>query len=227
MTEKSAASPAPRRSPFSKSRSSTGCTRCGRWPWRWGCVGARRWVLPGLTSTWTTAVSRSVRRCTESTASCDLEHVKTEASVAVLPIPAPLVGILRGHRSRQLEERFAAGSDWRDTGLVFTSATGGFLEPRNINRVFHTLCARAGVPQLRVHDLRHSCATLLFTMGVAPATVQRILRHSSITVTTGTYVEVIEAVQRDALDSMGSLFEPAGDELSGRLPSRMSSNGRK
>ena len=156
-----------------------------------------------------------------------LEHVKTEASVAVLPIPGPLVGILRGHRSRQLEERFAAGSDWRDTGLVFTSATGGFLEPRNINRVFHTLCARAGVPQLRVHDLRHSCATLLFTMGVAPATVQRILRHSSITVTTGTYVEVIEAVQRDALDSMGSLFEPAGDELSGRLPSRMSSNGRK
>jgi hypothetical protein len=39
-----------------------------------------------------------------------------------------------------------------------------------------------------------------------PATVQRILRHSSITVTTGTYVEVIEAVQRDALDSMGTLF---------------------
>ena len=65
--------------------------------------------------------------------------------------------------------------------------------------------------QLRVHDLRHSCATLLFTMGVQPATVQRILRHSSITVTTGTYVEVIEAVQRDALDSMGSLFTHAGD----------------
>ena len=71
--------------------------------------------------------------------------------------------------------------------------------------MFHSLCARAEVPQLRVHDLRHSCATLLFTMGVPPATVQRILRHSSISVTTGTYVEVIEAVQRDALDSMGSL----------------------
>ena len=54
--------------------------------------------------------------------------------------------------------------------------------------------------QLRVHDLRHSCATLLFTMGVQPATVQRILRHSSITVTTGTYVEVIEAVQLSGLE---------------------------
>lgn len=163
-----------------------------------------------------------------------LDQVKTEASVAVLPVPAPLVSILRGHRTRQLEERFIAGVQWRDTGLVFTTATGGFLEPRNVNRTFHSLCARAEVPQLRVHDLRHSCATLLFTMGVPPATVQRILRHSSITVTTGTYVEVIEAVQRDALDSMGTLFEQAGDESWGRLSSKksrlssgLSSNARK
>ena len=60
-----------------------------------------------------------------------------------------------------------------------------------------------------------SCACTIFAIraprccsrwAVQPATVQRILRHSSITVTTGTYVEVIEAIQRDALDSMGSLF---------------------
>jgi hypothetical protein len=74
-----------------------------------------------------------------------------------------------------------------------------------------------------VHDLRHSCATLLFTMGVQPATVQRILRHSSITVTTGTYVEVVEAVQRDALDSMSTLFAHTGDD-SGRS---LSSNCRQ
>ena len=117
-----------------------------------------------------------------------------------------MVKILSAHRRRQREERIAAGSRWRDTGLVFTTAHGGFIEPRNANRMFHNVCRKAKVPQLRVHDLRHSCATLLFTMGVQPATVQRILRHSSITVTTGTYVEVIEAVQRDALDSMGSLF---------------------
>ncbi len=163
-----------------------------------------------------------------------LDPVKTETSIAVLPIPAPLVPILRGHRTRQLEERFAAGSQWRETGLVFTTAHGGFLEPRNANRLFHSLCEKANVPQLRVHDLRHSCATLLFTMGVTPATVQRILRHSSITVTTGTYVEVIEAVQRDALDSMGTLFERTDDESAGRLSSmklplssRLSSQTRK
>jgi len=79
------------------------------------------------------------------------------------------------------------------------------------------LCRKANVPQLRVHDLRHSCATLLFTMGVPPATAQRILRHSSITVTTGTHVEVIEAVQRDALDSMGTLFAHLGDDSQRQL----------
>ncbi|MDT5398423.1 MAG: hypothetical protein QOK33_1654 [Mycobacterium sp.] len=152
-----------------------------------------------------------------------LDPVKTDASVAVLPIPAPLVSILTAHRRRQREERIAAGSCWRDTGLVFTTAHSGFIEPRNANRMFHDVCTKAKVPQLRVHDLRHSCATLLFTMGVQPATVQRILRHSSITVTTGTYVEVIEAVQRDALDSMGSLFRGVADtasqaEYAGSMP---------
>jgi integrase len=142
-----------------------------------------------------------------------LEEVKTEGSVAVLPVPKPLVPILTNHRRRQIAERLVAGSAWRDTDLVFTTPQGGALEPRNVNRMFHGLCDKADVPQLRVHDLRHSCATLLFTMGVQPATVQKILRHSSITVTTGTYVEVIEAVQRDALDSMGSLFSSSGVDI--------------
>ncbi|MFI9812268.1 tyrosine-type recombinase/integrase [Saccharothrix variisporea] len=98
------------------------------------------------------------------------------------------------------------GNEWRESGLVFTTKLGGPIEPRNVNRMFAALCRKANVRQVRVHDLRHSCATLLFSMGVEAATVQRILRHSSITVTTGTYVEVIERVQREALDTMNVFF---------------------
>lgn len=140
-----------------------------------------------------------------------LEEVKTEGSNATIPLPAPLVKVLQAHRKRQLEERFEAGSEWRESGLVFTTKVGGPIEPRNVNRMFSTLCTKAQVRQVRVHDLRHSCATLLFSMGVDAATVQRILRHSSITVTTSVYVEVIERVQRDALDTM-NVFFPDDDD---------------
>ena len=85
--------------------------------------------------------------------------------------------------------------------------TAHTTEPRNINRAFEALCRRAGVRAIRLHDLRHSCATLLFAMGVDAATVQRILRHSSISVTTGTYIEVIERVHRDAVSGMDSLLK--------------------
>jgi hypothetical protein len=128
-----------------------------------------------------------------------LEEVKTDDSRATLPVPRPLLAILREHRKRQMEERFEAGNQWRESGLVFTTKLGRPIEPRNANRMFHRLCEQAGVRQVRVQDLRHSCATLLFTQGVDAATVQKILRHSSTSVTTGIYLEVVEAVKRDAL----------------------------
>jgi hypothetical protein len=61
-----------------------------------------------------------------------LENVKTEGSVAILALSRPLVAILVNHRRRQIEERLAAGSFWRDTDLVFTTAQGGSIEPRNV-----------------------------------------------------------------------------------------------
>ncbi|MEU4803015.1 site-specific integrase [Actinosynnema sp. NPDC023587] len=141
-----------------------------------------------------------------------LEEVKTDESNATIPLPGQLVRVLKEHRMNQLQERFEAGDAWQETGLVFTTTMGGPIEPRNVNRMFARLCTQANVRQVRVHDLRHSCATLLFSMGVDAATVQRVLRHSSITVTTSTYVEVIERVQRDALDGMDAFFQDGDDE---------------
>ncbi|WP_280301230.1 tyrosine-type recombinase/integrase [Nocardia abscessus] len=101
-----------------------------------------------------------------------------------------------------------AGSRRRTSSGWCSLRPGGTpLEPRNVARAFAQLVKKAGARPIRLHDLRHSCATLLFTMGVAAATVQRILRHSSITVTTGTYMDVIDAVQRDAVTGMDALFE--------------------
>lgn len=114
--------------------------------------------------------------------------------------------ILRDHRREQFNRQLVAGKDWIDSGLVFTTEHGGPIDPRNLHRTFVALLDQADVPRIRLHDLRHSCATLLFFTGADVATVQRVLRHSSIDVTTSTYMEVIESVQRDALDGLMSLL---------------------
>lgn len=124
MTEKSVASPGPRRCAFSRPPNGTGCTRSGRWPWRW----TASWRSAGSCLVQCRPRQRPIRdppALPRVDGELRLEQVKTEASVAVLPIPAPLVSILRGHRARQLAERFTAGAHWRDTGLVFTTASGG------------------------------------------------------------------------------------------------------
>jgi integrase len=133
---------------------------------------------------------------------------KTESSENWVPLTDEMVRILRQRRAEQLANKVEAAGN--EHGLVFTSKNGTPLLPRNLNRSFERMCRRAGVRQIRLHDLRHSCATLLFAQGADAATVQRILRHSSIAVTTGVYMEVIEEVRRDALAGMNSLLRGRG-----------------
>ncbi|MFY9805727.1 MAG: tyrosine-type recombinase/integrase [Pseudonocardiaceae bacterium] len=91
---------------------------------------------------------------------------------------------------------------------MFTTRKGTPIEPHNINRTFDALVKRAGVQRIRFHDLRHSCATLLFAQGVDLQTIRDLLGHSSIGVTSAIYVDVLREVQRDAVDRLGHLFGP-------------------
>ncbi|MCU1641208.1 MAG: integrase [Nocardia sp.] len=136
---------------------------------------------------------------------------KTDSSESWVPLTPEMVRLLRQRRDDQRANTIEAKAN--RGGLVFTTKNGTPLSPRNINRAFERLCRRAGVRRIRLHDLRHSCATLLFTQGVDAATVQRILRHSSITVTTSTYMKVIEEVRRDALGGMDALVKGGDDEI--------------
>ncbi|AXH89737.1 tyrosine-type recombinase/integrase [Micromonospora aurantiaca] len=133
--------------------------------------------------------------------------VKTDGSERAVALPLSLVDVLRGHRALQRTEREAAGDRWQDHGLLFTTKIGTPIEPRNINRHFDQLCERAGVRRIRVHDLRHSCATLLYDQGVPLERIQDVLGHSSPTVTKSIYVEATRRVQQDAVDRLGFLFD--------------------
>jgi integrase len=103
-------------------------------------------------------------------------------------LPQRAVEALRSHRKRQMEEQLGAGPSWRDNGLVFTTTIGTAVDAQNVvNRHFKPLLRRAGLPGIRWHDLRHTCATLLLSRGTHPKHVQQLLGHASIQLTLNCY----------------------------------------
>lgn len=111
---------------------------------------------------------------------------------------------LKDHHKRQNEERARLGSLWKNSGLVFTSTVGTPVDVGNLTyRSFRPLLRRAGLSQVRVHDLRHTAATLLLGKGVVhPKIVQEMLGHSTITQTMDTYSHVLPDMQDGAVAAM-------------------------
>ncbi len=99
-------------------------------------------------------------------------------------------------------------------GLVFTTATGRATDPRSLNRMLTILCRDAKVRQVRVHDLRHTCASLLLAQGVDARTIMETLGHSTITMTLDTYAHVMGTTLRAAADQM----DEASERTSPRKP---------
>lgn len=127
---------------------------------------------------------------------------KTRRSRRVLPMPAMVVAALERQRARQAAERLKAGRAWQDLGFVFASVIGTPLEPRNVNHRFGQLRDQAGLPWLRLHDLRHACATYLLASGVEPRTVMEILGHSTIRLTMDLYGHVLPERMAAAAEAM-------------------------
>lgn len=94
---------------------------------------------------------------------------KTTRSRRSIPMPDVCIRALTAHRSRQAEERLAAGPRWTDHNLVFPSVIGTPLDPRNVSRRFIELCKVAGLRHIRLHDLRHTCAHPAPRSGRRPA----------------------------------------------------------
>jgi integrase len=111
---------------------------------------------------------------------------------------------------RHVEERLLAGPAWRDHRLVFTTAQGKPLDARNAVRAFHGLLRRAGLPDMRVHDLRHTCSSLLLAQGVHPRFVMDLLGHAQISLTMDTYRTVLPALTQDVADRTQSILAAEG-----------------
>jgi integrase len=124
--------------------------------------------------------------------------------IALAPSAA---GALRRHWDRQFAERLGGEAVPGSGSLVFCNGLGKPIEPQNLlYRSFRKLLQRAGLPPMRFHDLRHSAATLLLSMGTHPKVVQELLGHSQISLTLDTYSHVLPGLQGEAVGKLDALL---------------------
>ncbi|MDP9438491.1 MAG: site-specific integrase [Actinomycetota bacterium] len=110
---------------------------------------------------------------------------------------------LKRHRRRQAEEKLGAGTFYGDRGLIFATGKGTPLNASNVHsRSFKPLLKRAGLPDRRFHDLRHTCATLMLSQGVNPKIAQEVLGHANVAQTMDTYSHVLPDMQEPAVAAM-------------------------
>ena len=127
---------------------------------------------------------------------------------------ATVADALRRRREAQQTEREVAGPMWQENDLVFTTAVGTPIHPRNDYRAFRRLIDRAGVRRVRLHDLRHTAASMLLAEGVAARVVMEILGHSQVSITLNTYTHVDPELNREAAERLERRLE-RGDDLDG------------
>ncbi|HUZ34728.1 MAG TPA: site-specific integrase [Streptosporangiaceae bacterium] len=135
---------------------------------------------------------------------------KTPHSARAIALDHTTVTALRAHRDRQRAEAAAFGPGYHPSGYVFTGLNGDPMAPDRLTRTFKTLAAQAGLPPVRLHDLRHGAATLALAAGVDLRTVQEMLGHASIVLTADTYTSVLPDVARTAAEKVASLIIKAG-----------------
>jgi integrase len=134
---------------------------------------------------------------------------KTTTGKRSIALTRSAVDSLKAHRRRQVEDRLKSPI-YKDEDLVFADSIGEPLHPNSLAYRFNKLIARAGVPRIRFHDLRHTSATLMLANGEHPKIVQERLGHADISMTLNRYSHVTMDMQRLAADRLDALIGEVG-----------------
>ena len=129
--------------------------------------------------------------------------LKTPTSRRTIYLDPHTVNQLRLHRRRQLEDRMATGRRHKG-GYVFAKADGSPIHPDLISQTFERLLAKIDLPRIRLHDLRHTHATILLQQGVNPKVVSERLGHASVSFTMDVYQHVLPGMQAQAAATFGT-----------------------
>ncbi len=142
-----------------------------------------------------------------------IQEPKTAAARRIVRLSPACVMALREHRTRQVARRLVAPT-WAEHDLIFTTDDGGPINPRNLARAFDLLQSKAGVTRIRVHDLRHTHATLLFNDGQNVKMISQRLGHSDVSITLSVYAHLAPDAQDIAAASIDGLIFRTAREAS-------------
>jgi integrase len=137
---------------------------------------------------------------------------KTQSGKRRIDLPLFVLQTLQRHREQQHIARKSVGDRWLDQDIVFCNRYGGYIEISNLHVAFKRVLERAGLPDIRLHDLRHSAARILLSMEVNPKIVQELLGHSHISITLGIYSHIFPSMQKQAMRGLDDLFGGADTE---------------
>ncbi|MDX2544110.1 tyrosine-type recombinase/integrase [Streptomyces sp. WI04-05B] len=130
---------------------------------------------------------------------------KTDSGVRLIALDDETHQLLLAHKARQEQEREVWGEGWQESGRIFTQEDGSLLHPGKVSDLFERLVDAAGLPPIRLHDLRHVAATLMLAAGVDVKVVSETLGHSDTRITRDTYQSVLDDLARDAAEKITQL----------------------
>lgn len=147
------------------------------------------------------------RNRTMSNGKVVVHETKTDHGRRRIALDPATIAELRRHRVRQLEERLAADVAWHETGAVFVRPDGRGLHPTNdVSARFTAHCGDAGLPKIRLHDVRHTYATLALSNGVPITVVSRRLGHATVSITLDVYSHCMPTDDREAAAKVAGLI---------------------
>lgn len=136
---------------------------------------------------------------------------KSKAGRRKIGLPDPVIALLRAHRRKQDAERANARQLWQDTAYVFTKPDGRPLNPNTDYHEWKDLIRQADVPDSRLHDARHTAATVLLILGVPTPTAMAIMGWSSASMARR-YQHMVDSIRRDVADKIAGLLWASEDE---------------
>jgi integrase len=148
-----------------------------------------------------------IRQILSSQTTTIKERTKTESGTRSISIPKFLIDLLIEQKEKQKSDRLEWGRDYSNLNLVICTPKGKPICPKNFYRTFKEICKRLDLPIIRIHDLRHSHATMLIAQNVNPKIISERLGHNDIGVTLNIYSHVLPSMQKEVADRIDQILK--------------------